>query len=60
MTATSPRCRTTARSAEPQRGRPGVVSLAGRILSRPLGLRLDLNGVVKGMAVDRRPRAHLV
>ena len=37
----------------PQRGRPDVVSLAGRILSRPVGLRLDLNGVVKGMAVDR-------
>jgi FAD:protein FMN transferase len=37
----------------PQRGRPDAVILAGRILSRPVGLRLDLNGVVKGMAVDR-------
>jgi FAD:protein FMN transferase len=37
----------------PQRGRPDAVSLAGRVLSRPAGLRLDLNGVVKGMAVDR-------
>jgi thiamine biosynthesis lipoprotein len=37
----------------PQRGRPDAVALAGRLLSRPAGLRLDLNGVVKGMAVDR-------
>jgi thiamine biosynthesis lipoprotein len=37
----------------PECGRADAVSLAGRILSRPVGLRLDLNGVVKGMAVDR-------
>jgi FAD:protein FMN transferase len=28
------------------------VDLTGRLLSRPPGMRLDLNGVVKGMAVD--------
>src|SRR3954451_10135916 len=37
----------------PARRRPEAVALAGRVLSRPAGLRLDLNGVVKGMAVDR-------
>jgi thiamine biosynthesis lipoprotein len=26
--------------------------MTGRVLSRPAGLRLDLNGVVKGLAVD--------
>jgi thiamine biosynthesis lipoprotein len=34
------------------RGRPGHVQLRGRMLSRPLDLRLDLNGVVKARAVD--------
>jgi thiamine biosynthesis lipoprotein len=29
------------------------VELAGRVLTRPAGLRLDLNGVVKAMAADR-------
>jgi FAD:protein FMN transferase len=33
-------------------GRRGEVQLAGRLLTRPPGLRLDLNGVVKAMAVD--------
>jgi FAD:protein FMN transferase len=35
------------------RGHWRAVELAGRMLSRPAGLRLDLNGVVKAMAVDR-------
>jgi thiamine biosynthesis lipoprotein len=30
-----------------------TVELAGRLLSRPPGVKLDLNGVVKAMAVDR-------
>jgi thiamine biosynthesis lipoprotein len=33
-------------------GRWREVALSGRILSRPPGLRLDLNGVVKALAVD--------
>ena len=33
-------------------GRWREVALCGRILSRPPGLRLDLNGVVKALAVD--------
>ena len=33
-------------------GRPEQVRLVGRLLLRPPGLRLDLNGVVKAMAVD--------
>jgi sulfoxide reductase heme-binding subunit YedZ len=37
----------------PQRGRLETVELAGRVLSRPPGVKLDLNGVVKAMAVDR-------
>jgi FAD:protein FMN transferase len=39
----------------PDAGAPGTwrsVSLAGRLLSRPPGVVLDLNGVVKGMVVD--------
>ena len=42
--------------AEPvRRGRPGrwrTVRVVGRLLSRPIGLELDLNGVVKGHTVD--------
>jgi thiamine biosynthesis lipoprotein ApbE len=33
-------------------GSPGDVRLAGRLLRRPPGLALDLNGVVKALAVD--------
>ena len=33
-------------------GRAGEVRLTGRLLERPPGVRLDLNGVVKSMAVD--------
>ena len=33
-------------------GRAREVRLAGRLLTRPAGLALDLNGVVKAMAVD--------
>lgn len=33
-------------------GRRREVLLAGRLLSRPVGLALDLNGVVKSLAVD--------
>jgi thiamine biosynthesis lipoprotein len=33
-------------------GRWREVRLAGRVLSRPLGVALDLNGVVKSLAVD--------
>lgn len=33
-------------------GRWREVELTGRLLSRPLGLKLDLNGVVKSLAVD--------
>jgi FAD:protein FMN transferase len=36
-----------------QRGCLETVELAGRLLSRPPGVKLDLNGVVKAMAVDR-------
>lgn len=36
----------------PAPGRAGEVGLAGRLLTRPTGLRLDLAGVVKAMAVD--------
>lgn len=36
----------------PATGRPERVRLVGRLLLRPAGLRLDLNGVVKAMAVD--------
>jgi FAD:protein FMN transferase len=36
-----------------ERGQWRAVELAGRVLTRPAGLRLDLNGVVKAMAVDR-------
>ncbi len=36
-----------------ERGRWRAVELAGRVLTRPAGLRLDLNGVVKSLAVDR-------
>ena len=35
-----------------QPGRWRSVRLAGRLLRRPTGLRLDLNGVVKGQTVD--------
>jgi thiamine biosynthesis lipoprotein len=35
-----------------ERGRAAAVRLDGRLLSRPSGLRLDLNGVVKALAVD--------
>jgi thiamine biosynthesis lipoprotein len=34
------------------RGRWRAVRVIGRLLSRPLGLELDLNGVVKGQTVD--------
>ena len=34
------------------RGRWRALRLSGRLLSRPVGLRLDLNGVVKGRTVD--------
>ncbi len=37
---------------EPRPGCPGRVWLAGRVLARPPGVLLDLNGVVKSMAVD--------
>jgi thiamine biosynthesis lipoprotein len=37
---------------DPRLGSPGEVRLAGRLLRRPLGLALDLNGVVKALAVD--------
>jgi thiamine biosynthesis lipoprotein len=33
-------------------GRWRSIQVAGRLLSRPVGLRLDLNGVVKGQTVD--------
>jgi FAD:protein FMN transferase len=33
-------------------GRRRSVRLAGRVVARPLGVRLDLNGVVKALAVD--------
>jgi thiamine biosynthesis lipoprotein len=33
-------------------GRAGELRLTGRLLDRPQGVRLDLNGVVKSMAVD--------
>jgi thiamine biosynthesis lipoprotein len=36
----------------PRPGRAREVRLTGRLLQRPRGLRLDLNGVVKSMAVD--------
>lgn len=36
----------------PQAGRWRELKLVERILFRPAGLRLDLNGVVKGLAVD--------
>jgi FAD:protein FMN transferase len=36
----------------PVPGNRPAVRLAGRLLARPPGLRLDLNGVVKAMAVD--------
>jgi len=36
----------------PASGRWRALSLHGRLLSRPPGLQLDLNGVVKAMAVD--------
>jgi thiamine biosynthesis lipoprotein len=35
-----------------ERGRAGHVRLTGRLLELPPGVRLDLNGVVKSMAVD--------
>jgi len=34
-------------------GRWREIRLAGRLVSRPPGVRLDLNGVVKGLAADR-------
>jgi len=37
---------------DPTFGRLDAVHLCGRILSRPPGLELDLNGVVKALAVD--------
>src|SRR5205823_12510902 len=37
---------------DPVRGRHGAVSVAGTVLMRPPGLRLDLAGVVKAQAVD--------
>jgi FAD:protein FMN transferase len=37
---------------DPRLGSPGDVRLAGRLLRRPAGLALDLNGVVKALAVD--------
>jgi thiamine biosynthesis lipoprotein len=36
----------------PSRGRWGSLRLSGRLLSRPPGTVLDLNGVVKSLAVD--------
>jgi FAD:protein FMN transferase len=33
-------------------GSPGSIRLTGRLLDRPGSVRLDLNGVVKAMAVD--------
>jgi thiamine biosynthesis lipoprotein len=33
-------------------GRAGELRIAGRLLTKPPGVRLDLNGVVKSMAVD--------
>jgi thiamine biosynthesis lipoprotein len=48
--------RDAARAARPalpgEAGRAGELRLTGRLLARPPGLRLDLNGVVKSMAVD--------
>ena len=41
---------------DPTLGSPGEVRLAGRILRRPAGLALDLNGVVKALAVDEAAR----
>ncbi|MEZ5098235.1 MAG: FAD:protein FMN transferase [Thermoleophilia bacterium] len=35
-----------------RRGRWPEVHVWGRVIGRPIGLELDLNGVVKGMAVD--------
>lgn len=33
-------------------GRPGAIAMSGRLLVRPVGLKLDLAGVVKAMATD--------
>jgi thiamine biosynthesis lipoprotein len=41
----------------PAPSRLGEVSLAGAIVRRPPGLRLDLNGVVKALAVDEAAAA---
>jgi len=41
---------------DPALGSSGEVRLAGRILRRPPGLALDLNGVVKALAVDDAAR----
>jgi len=38
-------------------GRWGEIVLSGRMLSRPPGLKLDLNGVVKALAVDEAAAA---
>jgi thiamine biosynthesis lipoprotein len=43
-------------SGPPVQGRAGEVSVAGRVLTRPAGLRIDLAGVVKAMAVDEALR----
>jgi thiamine biosynthesis lipoprotein len=43
----------------PGTAQPGAwrsVRLSGRVLARPAGMRLDLNGVVKGLAVDEALR----
>jgi thiamine biosynthesis lipoprotein len=43
------------RADEPRAGTPGrwrAVRIVGRLLMRPAGLELDLNGVVKGQTVD--------
>jgi len=37
---------------DPTLGRLSAVRLSGRILNRPPGLELDLNGIVKALAVD--------
>jgi thiamine biosynthesis lipoprotein len=42
----------SAPAGPPQTGRWRELKLVDRILFRPAGLRLDLNGVVKGLAVD--------
>ena len=51
-TARSPRSRPAHSANAVPAGRWREIRLAGLLVQRPVGLRLDLNGVVKGRAVD--------